>query len=248
MFHSSLKQFALGVTAPFHSARFLLQKKSLFLIGLAPHILNFIFYFWIVSEIIIGRWLSPFLSSFAQHNNNSFLSIILKPQLVEIIIWIFAILLYGALGTAFVNAVASPVYDYIAKASYEGVSTNKIPQQTFADFIDSVISEVTKATFVFCVFIISLFFTFLAPFFFIFSVWYLGWNSIDRTLLLLNLPLRERVRFGIQNSALCIGLGVWSYIPLLGPLFAFTTASAGAILVAKSPIPYIDDITPGADF
>lgn len=248
MSRSILKQFFLGTSAPLYSARFLLQKKSLLLLGVIPHILNFFLYFWIVSKFIIDKWLHPFLNSLALKSNSEFIVSILKPHFFETLIWIFAFLLYGALGASFVNAVASPIYDYIAQKSYESTSNNKIPMQTIGDIIDSIISEVTKAVVVFCVFIISLFVHIFAPLLFLLSVWYLGWNAIDRTLLLLNLPLKERLRFGLQNISLCIGLGLWCYIPFISPIFAFTIASAGATLVAKTGVPYFDDNSPGADF
>lgn len=248
MTSSVLKKFFVGFTAPLHSARFLFQKKSLFILGVAPQILTFILYFWAVDKFIIGKWLLPFLNSLVLKTNNPFFLAMLKPQFFEVIIWIVAFLFYGVLGAAFVNAAASPIYDYIAKKSYEASSKDKLPIQTIGDFIDSIISEITKAVVVFCVFIISFFIHIFAPLLFLLGIWYLGWNSIDRTLLLLNLPLKERLRFGLQNTALCVGLGVWSYLPIISSLFAFTTASAGAMLVAKSKIPYFDDNAPGADF
>ena len=242
------RQFILGFLSPIHSARFLFQKKSLFLIGVAPQIINFILYFWVVNKFIIGKWLNPFLSSLEEKSNLSFIVTIFKPEFFQTLIWVLALLLYGILGASFVNAIASPVYDYIAKKSYESNSKKIIPYQTIGDTIDSIISEFTKAIFVFCVFIISLFFPVLSPLFFILGIWYLGWNSVDRTLLLLNLPLKERLKFGARNSAMCIGLGLWCYIPLLAPIIAFAIASAGATLVAKSNIPYFQDNSPGADF
>ena len=245
---SVFKQFFLGFASPFHSARFLFQKKSLLFLGVIPHILNFILYFWIVSHYVIGKWLLPFLASLSTNVENSILQSLLNPRIFESFIWIVAVLLYGAIGASFVNAIASPVYDYIATKSYESTSLKKVPIQDLGDILDSVISEFTKAVIVFCVFIISIFVHVFAPVLFLLSIWYLGWNSIDRTLLLLNLPLKERLRFGVENVSVCLGLGLWSYIPIISPLLAFTTASAGGMIVAQSKIPYLMESSPGVDF
>ncbi|MBX9838705.1 MAG: hypothetical protein K2X69_10400, partial [Silvanigrellaceae bacterium] len=115
----------------------------------------------------------------------------------------------------------------------EKTSGNKTPNQSFMDFIDSIISEVTKAVVILCLFILSFFVQIFAPIVLIIGIWYLGWNNIDRTLLLMNIPLRKRVLFGIRNWGLCIGLGIWCYIPIIGTLMAFSMAAAGAIVYAK---------------
>jgi hypothetical protein len=248
MIHLLFKQFFLGFASPIHSARFLFQKKYLFFLCILPHILNLILYFWIVSHYIIGKWLNPFLSSMEEKSNLKSIFVMIRPEFFEVIVWIAAFLLYGALGTSFINAIASPIYDYAAQKSYEYESGFKTPKQSISDFIDSIISEITKAVIVFCVFLISIFLTFLAPLFFIISIWYLGLIAIDRTLLLLNLPFKERILFGIRNIGLCLGLGIWCYIPFISTLFSFTLACAGARLVAKTPIPYLSDHSIGADF
>lgn len=248
MVRSFIHQFSLGIRSPFDSARFLFQKKSLLGLGIFPHIVGIIIYFWSVYYFIITKWLHPFVNSLQEKSSMKFIVFILKPEFVDTIVWVLALLLYGALGISVINAFASPIYDIIATKTYEAHSKHIIKPQSLADFFDSILSEVTKAVIVIGVFIISLFLPLLAPLFFAGSIWYLGWNALDRTLLLLNLPFKERFRFGIENWALCVGLGIWCYIPLLAPLLGFTFATAGAILVAKTEINYLDDTTPGADF
>ena len=241
MSYSILKNFFIGLSSPFYSARFLFQKKSLFILGVLPHILNFFLYFWIVKTVIIARWLHPFLTTLSFKEQSSFFAYFLNPTFFESLIWLVAFLLYSILGTSFVNAVASPVYDYIAEKTYEHFTNKKLPKQTFEIFLLSTISEFTKAMIVFCVLIISLFVHIFLPILFLFSFWYLGWNSIDRTLLLLNISLRNRLRFGLKYPSLCIGLGVWCYIPILSTLFSFSTAAAGAFVLSKVQDPILQN-------
>ena len=230
---SPFQQLFIGLKAPIHSVRFFLRNKGMLFLGIAPHILNLIIYFWLVRNIVIANWILPLFHSLAQKWKGSFIAPMFNPTLIEIMVWIIGILLYGIFGTAFVNAAASPIYDIIAQNAYEKTSGKKTPKQTFMDFIDSIISEVTKAVVILCLFILSFFVQIFAPFIFLLGVWYLGWNNIDRTLLLMNIPLRKRILFGIRNWGLCIGLGLWCYIPILGTLMAFSMAAAGAIVFAK---------------
>ncbi len=227
------QQIFLGMKSPIYSVRFFLRNKGMLLLGTAPHILNLIIYFWIVRNIVIAKWIIPLFHSLALKWDGTFLAPLFNTVFIEIIIWIIGFLLYGIFGTAFVNAVASPIYDIIAQNAYEKTSGNKTPKQKFMDYIDSIISEVTKAVVIFCLFVLSFFVQIFAPIVFIVGIWYLGWNNIDRTLLLMNMPLRKRVLFGIRNWGLCIGLGIWCYIPIIGTLMAFSMAAAGAIVFAK---------------
>ena len=230
---SQFKQIFIGFKSPIHSVRFFVQNKGMMLIGIGPHIINFILYLWVVRHIVIAKWVLPLFHSLALKWEGSFIAPLFNPTFIEIIIWVIGILFYGIFGTAFVNAVASPLYDIIAQKAYEATSGKQAPKQTFMDFIDSIISEVTKAVIIICVFIVSFFVHIFAPFIIILGIWYLGWINIDRTLLLMNLRLKQRILYGIKNWGLCIGLGVWSYIPIFGTLFAFSMAAAGAIVVAK---------------
>lgn len=174
------------------------------------------------------------LNSLVKNGQHSILVWILQSHFISIFIWTIAILLYGILGITFVNAIASPIYDVITQAAFEETAQKKLPKQTFMDFIDSMISEFTKAVIIFSLFIISFFIQIIAPLLFLLGLWYLGWNTIDRTLLLMNMPLKERIGFGLRNFALCIGLGIWNYIPVFSILIAFALAPAGAIAVAKT--------------
>lgn len=233
MSNSPIQQIKIGFQSPIYSVRFFLRNKDMLLLGIAPHIVNLIIYFWVVRNIVIAKWLKPLFHSLAQRWDGSFIAPIFNPVLIEVVVWVIGILLYGIFGTAFVNAIASPLYDIIAQNAYEKVSGRKIPKQTLMDFIDSIISEVTKGIVIICIFIISFFVQIFAPLVFLAGIWYLGWNNIDRTLLLMNIPLRKRLLFGLRNWGLCIGLGFWCYIPIVGALLAFTMAAAGAIVIAK---------------
>ena len=233
MSNSPFQQFMIGFKSPIYSVRFFLRNKGMLLLGIAPHIVNLIIYFWIVRNIVIAKWVKPLFHSLAQRWDGSFIAPIFNPVLIEVVVWIIGVLLYGIFGTAFVNAIASPLYDIIAQNAYEKTSGRNTPKQTFMDFIDSIISEVTKAVVILCIFIISFFVQIFAPLVFFAGIWYLGWNNIDRTLLLMNIPLRKRLLFGLRNWGLCVGLGFWSYIPIIGALMAFSMAAAGAIVVAK---------------
>ncbi|APJ02579.1 EI24 domain-containing protein [Silvanigrella aquatica] len=233
MTHSPFHQIFLGFKAPVYSVRFFLRNKVLLLLGIGPHIINLFIYFWIIRSIVIAKWVKPLFHSLELRWEGTFVAPLFNPVLIEVVIWIIGVLLYGIFGTAFVNAVASPLYDIIAQKAYEKTSGRNIPKQTFMDFIDSIISEITKAVVIICLVIISLFVQIFAPLVFFAAIWYLGWNSIDRTLLLMNIPLKKRLRFGLKNWGLCIGLGFWNYIPIIGALMAFAMAAAGAIAVAK---------------
>lgn len=234
MSNSPFQQFMIGLKSPIYSVRFFHHNKGMLLLGIAPHIVNLIIYFWVVRNIVIAKWLKPLFHSLALRWDGTFIAPIFNPVLIEAVVWIIGVLLYGIFGTSFVNATASPLYDIIAQNAYEKTSGRNLPKQTLMDFIDSIISEVTKAVVILCLFIISFFVQIFAPLVFFTGIWYLGWNNIDRTLLLMNIPLRKRLLFGLRNWGLCIGLGLWSYIPILGALMAFSMAAAGAIIVAKN--------------
>lgn len=249
MSHSSLRQIFIGLWAPIWSFRFLWKHKRLFLIGILPHIVNFIAYFWFIGNVFIGKILPSLEKSLNQSESHPVLTWMLQSQFVTILIWIMALLLYGVLGAAFVNAIASPIYDFVTQKAFEETADQKLHSQSLMDFVDSMISEFTKAVIVICVFIISFFIPFSAPVLFLLSIWYLGWNTIDRTLLLMNLSLRERAVFGVENFALCMGLGIWSYIPGLSALIAFSLAPAGGIVMAKmGGLKYFEPDSPGSDF
>jgi Etoposide-induced protein 2.4 (EI24) len=233
---SPLQQIMIGIKSPIYSVRFFSRNKGMLLLGIVPHIVNLIIYFWIVRNIVIAKWVIPLFHSLAKRWDGTYFAQIFNPIFIETVVWIIGILLYGIFGTAFVNAIASPIYDIIAQSAYEKTSGKSIPKQTLMDFIDSIISEVTKAVVILCLFIISFFVQIFAPLVFFAGIWYLGWNNIDRTLLLMNIPLRKRLLFGFRNWGLCIGLGLWSYIPLIGALMAFSMAAAGAIVFAKHEV------------
>ncbi|MGY3803256.1 EI24 domain-containing protein [Pigmentibacter ruber] len=226
------KQLLLGFKSPIYSVKFFKHNKAMLFLGVAPHLVNVVIYFWIVRNIILAKWLIPLFHSLAEKWQGSFFSPLFNTTFIEIFVWILGILLYGVFGTSFVNAVASPIYDLIAQNAYEKFARKKVPKQTFMDFIDSIISEITKAVIIFSLFIVSFFVQFFAPVVFFFAIWYLGWNNIDRTLLLLNLPLKKRILFGIKHWGLCVGLGIWCYIPIFGTLMAFSFAASGAIIYA----------------
>jgi hypothetical protein len=232
--HSSLRQIFIGLTAPFLSFQFLWKRKNLLLAGILPHIVNFIIYFWIIRNIFINKIIPSLINSLIKNGQHSTLVWILQSHFISLFIWTIAILLYGILGTTFVNAIASPIYDIITQSAFEETAQKKLPKQSFMDFVDSMISEFTKAVIIFSFFIISFFIQIIAPILFLIGLWYLGWNTIDRTLLLMNLSLKERIAFGLRNFALCIGLGIWNYIPVFSILIAFALAPAGAIAVAKT--------------
>lgn len=250
MSHTPIKHFFVSLASPVEAIQFLRKRPFLLLLGILPHVLNIILYVWFVAKIVIAKWLHPLLTFLGVKWESSFVSELAQSTFLEAAVWFVAVVLYGALGTAFVNAVASPIYDILAQKAFETTAGRKMSSQTFMDFIDSIVSEVTKGFIILSVMIISLFLSFLAPFFLLASIWYLGWNHIDRTLLLLRIPFRQRLVFGLKNAPLCFGLGAWSYIPLLNALLAFTLAVSGAILVAKHSEVYRaeDENTPGADF
>ncbi len=243
MSHSPIQQIIIGFKAPLHSVRFFKLNKGMLLLGVTPHILNLLLYTWIIRNIVIAKWIHPLFNSLSLKWQDSFISHIFNPTFIEIVVWIVGFLFYGVFGTAFVNAFASPLYDIIAQKAFEKTSGTLIRKQSLMDFIDSIISEVTKGVIVISIIIISFFVQIFAPLVFFIGIWYLGWSSIDRTLLLMNLPLRKRFIFGLRNWGLCVGLGIWNYIPLIGAIFSFAMAAAGAIVVAESKAgeAYVDD-------
>lgn len=229
----SLRQIFIGLAAPILAFRFLFKQKKLLVAGILPHILNFIIYLLVIKNVLIGKIIPVLADSFVKTGSHPTLLWFFQSQFFSLFIWIIALLLYSVLGTAFVNAIASPIYDIIAQRAFEDISKKTLPKQTFMDFVDSVISELTKAVVVFCLFVFSFFVPFLAPFLFIGSFWYLGWNVIDRTLLLMNMSLKDRLLFGKKHFIVCFGLGIWCYIPGLSTLFAFAMAPAGGIATAR---------------
>lgn len=224
------QQFRIGFLAPIDSLKFLLKYKVLLFIGLAPHFVGIGIYFWAlrvhVLPLIFEKMAESGLIQAATQGST--------PQsIASISIYIIGLLLYALVGLPLVTLCANPIYDYLAGATFEKVTNQTLPKSTMRSTYKSLISELVKLCLLFTLIFIGFIVPISAPIVFLLSIWYLGWDFIDRTLALMQKPLRSRILFGIRYPIACCMLGIWVYVPFVGSLLAFVMASAGAIAVGQ---------------
>jgi uncharacterized protein involved in cysteine biosynthesis len=228
-----------GIMAPLESLRFFKRHKFLLVSALAPHILFFVGGLWGALHFLL-----PFAEKYAAGLMEYVPGWILG-SLFGVALFLLYTVLFALVFVQVINAILSPLYDHIAAKAFEDRAGHDIPQLGPTDFLRSFISEVSKTVLICTVVLLGfllptilpggIFFTLIvAPFGILFSIWFYGWDQIDRTLALLGLPLKKRLVFGLRHFPLCLALGIWIFVPLIGSILSFTLSAAGAILVAQT--------------
>jgi len=238
------RELRAGFLAPMDSLRFFRRHKFLLVSALAPHLAllgaalwaTFTFGLPFASEQLT-RLLpeSAIVSGIPPAIFSAFLGVAL---------FIACILLYTLVGVALLSVLLSPLFDFVAAKAYEETSGRALPKLGWSDFLRSFLSECSKMIIVYTAFIIAFFlpllvpggivFSFIiAPAFLVVSIWFFGWDAVDRTLALQGHGLRTRLMFGVRHALSCFALGVWMYVPFAGTLLSFTLPAAGAMVVAK---------------
>jgi hypothetical protein len=217
-----------GLTSPLDSLRFMRLKKSLLVMGLAPHLVAFIIY-----VVLAAKFIVPTVIGF-----------LIEKQIVPVgwdgywvldaLFWLFALTLFALLGPSIVNTFASPVFDIIAKRTYEYYSGKKLPPESVELILRSFLGECSKLALWLTVTIFLATVPFAAFIGGVVALWFLGWTHVDRTLNLQTLRLGERLKFGLRHAPACMTLGLWGVIPGISSIFTFLMASAGAVVVAKA--------------
>jgi len=221
--------FQIGFLAPINSAKFLKRNKWLMFMSLAPHLIGLFIYLWSVKI-----WIIPWIKSASQaFHNSAFIKLLEVTGILSI--YLLAILLFSILGLPIISKLSSPIQDYISAQLYEHSSGKKLPNLTLLDTFRLFLSECSKLIILLIASIISIFIPFLSPFIFIISIWYLGWDHLDRCWSLKGLRLKQRLVLGFLHFPACLGLGLWCYIPFAGTLFGFVMTAAGGHIVG-----YID--------
>jgi uncharacterized protein involved in cysteine biosynthesis len=190
----------------------------------------------------VFRFAFPVVIEYGNKISESIPKIIVS-GLVSFALTISFLLLYTFIFVPLLNAILSPFLDIIAVRAYEDTSGRKLPQLGASDFFRSFVSECSKTILIllavaFGVLLPSvipggaLLYIFFAPAGLLLSIWFFGWDHVDRTLSLMGLSLRQRLMFGVRHATGCFCLGLWMYVPFAGTFLSFTFSAAGAILVA----------------
>jgi hypothetical protein len=217
-----------GLTSPLDSLRFMRLKKSLLVMGLAPYLVALTVY-----VVLAAQYASPLLFGFLIEkqiipvgwNGN---------WLLDLVFWFFALTIFALIGPSIINTLASPLFDHIAKKTYEHYSRKKLPPESLELMLRSFLGECSKLVLWLTVTVFLATAPFAAFIGGIIALWFLGWSHVDRTLNLQSLRLGERLMFGLNHAPACVALGLWGVIPGISTLFTFLMASAGAVIVAKA--------------
>ena len=220
-----------GFVAPLNSLRFLRHHKFLLVIGLAPHLAGMVGYFWFLSTHALS-YAQQQLASWAGNMNMALFHFALAA-----LVYVLGTLLYSILILPLISTVASPVFDVIAARAYESTSGFLLPRSRFSEVVRSFLSECSKCILILGLFVFGFFFPLAAPLLFLASIWFFGWDHMDRTLSLMGHGLAKRLAFGIKHLVACMCLGIWAYVPFAGTLLAFVMSGAGAIAVARLQSP-----------
>ncbi len=218
----------VGLFAPLQSLRFLLNNKFVLFIGLAPQVLGLVAYVWLSVEFLF-----PYVDTVIMENLPESWGSGIFSAIAQVIVGLVMTVIYALAFLPLVGAIASPLYDYVAERTFEKISGRKLPKQGLGDLLYSMGSELAKLLVYYVLLALTFFVSPLAPLFLVFSIWYLGWDLMDRTLTLMNLPLNRRVLFGVRRVLACLCLGIWAYIPIVGAAMGFALAAAGALSVAR---------------
>lgn len=237
-------ELSAGFLAPLDSLRFFRRHKLLLVSALAPHLLLAVGLLW--AAFLFGLPLANqhLAQLFPEIAGGTGMSAYALSILVGLAIGVACILLYTLVGVALLNALFSPLFDVMAAKAYEETSGKPLPKLGWSDFLRSFLSECSKLVIVYTCIVVAFFLPVLipggiivtlivGPALLLISIWFFGWDAVDRTLALKGLGLRQRLLFGVRHALACAALGLWTYVPFAGTLFSFTLAAAGAMVVAK---------------
>lgn len=217
----------VGLRAPLDSLRFLLGNKTTLLLGLAPQLIG------LAGFIALATKPAAFLTSMV----NGWFPAAWQGGALEvassIVVTLLLMALYTVVWVPIVGVVASPVYDVVARRAFTAAAGCPLPSQPLSAVISNALGEAAKLLAYFFLLALAVVIPLLSPVFIVFSVWYLGWDIVDRTLAQTALTLRDRVRWGLGNPLACMGLGIWAFVPLVGALLGFAFAAAGGIVAAR---------------
>lgn len=225
------KQVGVGFISPLDSLKFLMNHKALMVLGLAPTIAGLVGYFYLVHTQLLP-WVTLELTTQQWFQELSFNWAI--TQSLVFVVYLLAFLVFNFIGMPLVNIIASPLFDVIASKALEEYGGQKLPKLSFFSFLESFLSQIFKAMVYILGFMFVIWLPALAPLTFLASIWFFGWDQLDRSLGLCGLPVRSRILYGVRHSIACMSLGVWLYIPFAGTLLTFVMSGAGAITVVKT--------------
>ena len=224
--------------APLDSLKFFKNHKFLLVSVLAPHILAFGLGVWALFSF--GHpWILEYGAKLTETIPAFVVSGIISFSLAVAYTLVFTFVFVPLL-----NAMLSPIFDIIAVKAYEQASLRSLPKLGASDFFRSFVSECSKTFLIIIVVAVGvllpsiipggfLLYVLLAPAGLVLSIWFFGWDHVDRTLSLMGLSLSQRLMFGVRHATGCFCLGLWMYVPFAGTLLSFTFSAAGAILVAQ---------------
>ncbi len=228
-------EIAHALLAPLHAFSFLWRNKTLFWGALFSHITAFALYIF-----AIAKWVIPFSQELLAPKiaglTSDAMAISVFSTFFSLSVYVLAIILYSIIGISIANTILSPLFDIIAARSYEHITGMKLPNIRFSVFAKSFFVEVVKVAFMLALVVatvLSKLLILLSPLVFLFSIWFLGWQEIDRTLGLQGLSWRKRLWFGVRHFPACLAFGIWFYVPFLSTLCAFVMTSAAAIVAAR---------------
>jgi hypothetical protein len=230
---SFFSEIQLGLMAPFYAIKFFKHHKMLLALVIVIYLAGFTAFMWAISRFFIP-WGTGEIGNLFSLGTTFVESVGAKVFAVSI--YIFATLIYGLVGFPVLNLVASPVFDIIAIKSFEHTSGFVIGNTGFGDFFKSFVMEILKLLFLALLLtasFVSIYVAIAAPIVFLFSLWFYGWQEVDRVLGMMRFGARERVWFGVKHAAGCACLGLWFYVPFFGTIFASIMPAAAGILVAK---------------
>lgn len=229
-----------GFFSPVDSLKFFARHKFLLVMGMAPHALGLVGYLWFLLNWVYAA-AERNLTQLSAFTPGSLSGMALQAALV-----IFGLVTYTLIGLPVISVLASPLFDLIAEKAYIDASGRTLPKPSFADFFRSFVSECAKTLIILAFIVLSFFLPLMAPVGFLVSIWFFGWDHMDRTLSLKGMTLGPRLLFGIKHFPACLALGLWVYIPFAGTLLTFAMSAAGAIAVAKIESPADVAATAGA--
>jgi hypothetical protein len=238
------REMQAGFMAPIDSLRFFARHKLLLVSALAPHLALLVAALWASFAFGLPYASEQVVKMLPATGLLSGVSPTIVLAFVGIAIFIACILLYTLIGVAILNVLLSPLFDMIAAKAYVETSGRALPKLGWSDFVRSFLSESSKMILVYTAFIVAFFLPMLlpggilfsiviAPGFLVVSIWFFGWDAMDRTLALQGRGLRQRLLFGLRHFVGCMSLGVWMYVPFAGTLLSFSLSAAGALVVAK---------------
>lgn len=196
--------------------------------GLTPVLASLVGYLWLVHRYVAtpaGAWIQQ---AFADSWMSPLAGFSASVLIYGLSFWLFNLLILPL-----VNVLMSPLFDLIADRAYRWTTNVPLPPLSKTAILRSFLAECSKLIIIWSVFLVGYVSPLLAPFFFLFSLWFLGWDHMDRVLTLKDFSLRYRFLFGFHHALGCICLGVWTYVPLMNTFFSFTMTAAGAIAVGQ---------------